>query len=176
VNFGVGALALSLYLANTGSATVNLAAYPLQILPLGVQNYDVAPGARLTESADLGDLAVYDTWVQGPNGFLAHAAGNAVTNLLAVEATLSITGSATHPTLSLQIANGGLVSVTAVVTGLSTSPQRVTLSGGQAKKLPFDPFANASGWYDLTVTLDGHSTYTRRFAGHLENGQPSITG
>jgi phospholipase C len=176
VNFSVGAAALSLHLANSGEATVNLAAYAQQLVVQAVHNYDVAAGAQLTKSVDLGDLAAYDTWVHGPNGFLAHAAGSGGTNLLGVEATLSITGSAADPALSLQIANAGLLSVTAQITDLSGASQSVVVAGGSDQSLAFDPSTVASGWYDLTVTLDGYPGYARRFAGHLENGLPSITG
>jgi phospholipase C len=32
------------------------------------------------------------------------------------------------------------------------------------------------GWYDIAVTLDKFATFRRRFAGHVEDGTPSITG
>jgi phospholipase C len=31
------------------------------------------------------------------------------------------------------------------------------------------------GWYDLTVTVEGHSQFEHRYAGHLENGEDSIS-
>jgi phospholipase C len=175
-NFSVGALTLSVQLANMGTATVNLAAHPLQIVPLGIQNYDVAAGATLTGSVDLGDLAAYDTWVYGPNGFLARAAGDLASNVIGVEATLSITGSDSDPALSLAIANPGLSTVTAQVTDLAGTVQVVPVASGSTQSDGYDPVADASGWYDLTITLDGYPGFTRRFAGHLENGQPSVTG
>ncbi len=30
-------------------------------------------------------------------------------------------------------------------------------------------------WYDLTVTADGDKAFLRRFAGHVENGQPGVS-
>jgi hypothetical protein len=34
----------------------------------------------------------------------------------------------------------------------------------------------SGGWYDLTVTASTDASWSQRFVGHLENGQPSITG
>jgi hypothetical protein len=34
----------------------------------------------------------------------------------------------------------------------------------------------AHGWYDVTVTIDIDASWSQRFTGHLENGQPGITG
>jgi phospholipase C len=31
------------------------------------------------------------------------------------------------------------------------------------------------GWYDLTVSVDSDSLFERRLAGHLENGEDSIS-
>jgi hypothetical protein len=32
------------------------------------------------------------------------------------------------------------------------------------------------GWYDLTVTVASAPSWSRRYAGHLENDQPGVTG
>jgi phospholipase C len=34
----------------------------------------------------------------------------------------------------------------------------------------------SSGWYDFTVTVSTDASWSRRFTGHLENGQASVTG
>jgi len=51
-----------------------------------------------------------------------------------------------------------------------------TLGIEVAVTITVDPLAEDDGWYDLSVTLDTHDEYLRRFAGHLENGKPSVTG
>ncbi len=30
-------------------------------------------------------------------------------------------------------------------------------------------------WYDVSVTSDSDSTFLRRFAGHVENGEPGVS-
>jgi phospholipase C len=39
-----------------------------------------------------------------------------------------------------------------------------------------DPLASSNGWYDLTVTISGDGSWSRRYIGHLEDGTNSITG
>jgi phospholipase C len=39
-----------------------------------------------------------------------------------------------------------------------------------------DPLHGSGGWYDLTVTASTDASWSQRFVGHLENGQPSVTG
>jgi phospholipase C len=39
-----------------------------------------------------------------------------------------------------------------------------------------DPLASSGGWYDLSVTLAGDASWSRRYVGHLEDGTDSITG
>ncbi len=36
--------------------------------------------------------------------------------------------------------------------------------------------ADAHGWYDLDVTVDGDDTFRRRLMGHIENGRASVSG
>ncbi|WP_327321173.1 phospholipase C, phosphocholine-specific [Streptomyces sp. NBC_01210] len=41
----------------------------------------------------------------------------------------------------------------------------------------FNQFASgANGWYDFTVTVSNDSNWSQRFIGHIETGDPSITG
>ena len=46
----------------------------------------------------------------------------------------------------------------------------------QGKDHNIDPILSSGGWYDLTVTIDSDPAWSWRFTGHLENGQPSVTG
>jgi phospholipase C len=34
---------------------------------------------------------------------------------------------------------------------------------------------NSCGWYDFTVKINGSDKFTRRYAGRVETGKPSIT-
>ncbi|MEO8888897.1 MAG: hypothetical protein ABI301_05800 [Jatrophihabitantaceae bacterium] len=63
----------------------------------------------------------------------------------------------------------------AIVSGLERRPKRVPITPG-SHRIVADPIANAHGWYDITVELDGDEDFRQRFAAHLENGQNSVTG
>ena len=39
-----------------------------------------------------------------------------------------------------------------------------------------DPLGSSNGWYDLSVTIGGDSSWSRRYIGHLEDGSASVTG
>ena len=39
-----------------------------------------------------------------------------------------------------------------------------------------DPLASSNGWYDLSVTISGDASWSRRHTGHLEDGKASTTG
>ena len=55
-------------------------------------------------------------------------------------------------------------------------PRPVELPGQGDKVVTLDPLATSKGWYDLRMTLEGRPVFLRRFAGHLEDGRPSVTG
>ena len=33
-----------------------------------------------------------------------------------------------------------------------------------------------NGWYDVVATVDGDAAFRRRFAGHVETGEDSVSG
>lgn len=178
-NFEVEAGQLHFTMTNAGAATVALAVYANHLGAAGnVQNLDVAPGYSAGGSVALDPVtSAYDVWAHGPNGFLARASGDRGGNLLAVEAALALTGSPSHPALELTAINRGATAVTAQVTNLEGEVAVLDLPAhGGTGILRYDPLGGAHGWYDLTLTLKQDSTYLRRYAGHLENGQPSLTG
>lgn len=50
------------------------------------------------------------------------------------------------------------------------------LAPGERETVCFEPLRTSHGWYDLAASVGGDSAYLRRFAGHVENGRPSISG
>jgi len=56
--------------------------------------------------------------------------------------------------------------------------------GSPSKKIKLKPGTKTStllvlkkslGWYDYTLKVEGYEHYSRQYAGHVENGQDSIT-
>jgi len=83
-----------------------------------------------------------------------------------------------RPVLRLTVANTGQVALRAMIADLTDdgSPARVQVDPGRTHTEEIDAGNDANGWYDLRVTVDRDSAFSRRFAGHLENGENSRTG
>jgi phospholipase C len=171
-NVTVGTGALTVSLSNSGSQAVQLQVYDHGAATLPSQRIDVA--ATSHETAIVPAVDAYNIAVHGPNGFLREATGSETTH--GVEVTVTVAGSDRHPELALTLTKSTPGTVMATIDGLGgASPRRVALSHG-VRSIGVDPLALHHGWYDLSVTLDSHSEYLRRFAGHLENGRSSVTG
>jgi phospholipase C len=143
--------------------------------------YDVATRG----SAGPIDLAIagpYDVTVHGPNGLLSHFAGNTLTSGAGVEVVADV---AHGGELRLTASNGTRDDVRLRVRDLlprtgeygdEGKSTTVWLAAGERETLRFDPLQTAHGWYDLSVTIPSDPSYVRRFAGHLDSGQPDATG
>jgi phospholipase C len=123
---------------------------------------------------------LYDVWVHGPNGFLRHATGTAVSSATGIEMTLALTGAGDHPRVRLTLTNPSAQAATLRLVGIGAkgagqTELTVNVAAHGHATLDLDPLRSYIGWYDFVVALAGHPEYKRRFAGHLENGQPSRT-
>ncbi|MFG2520318.1 phosphocholine-specific phospholipase C [Streptomyces sp. NPDC048527] len=113
----------------------------------------------------------YDLTVHGPNGFLRAFKG---TNT-AAEPGLTARHDASTGNLTLTLTNptGGDVHLT-VTNAYGGQPQTYTVRAGATVTQTVDLRAT-NRWYDLKVTADSDSTYLRRLAGHVENGQAGVS-
>ena len=123
----------------------------------------------------------YDLTIVGPNRFLRHFTGDVhgAHRTAQVEATYQHDGSGGRPKLVLELTNDGSKAVTFRVAAQHYSDDRprtyhVPPHGSVQHRI--NPFAAAHGWYDLSVTIAGDNSWSRRYTGHLENGANSITG
>jgi phospholipase C len=165
---------VAIALANTGTAALQFGVYPAGQQP---SQHDVA--ARGNATVTVPAAGGYDVTVHAPNGFLREFAGQP-TDRVEVTVTPAATGSADRePALRVAIDNHGLTTVT-VVEARSGVKFRVVAGATVTRTLGS---AGTGGWYDLTATTDvaaanpaGNSAFRRRFAGHLETGEPSVTG
>jgi phospholipase C len=142
--------------------------------------YTVDPSHSVSASIGIGD-GRYDLTVVGPNRFLRHFTGDAGGAGRAAQARLviheSISGK--HPYLELELVNTGDSAVTFTVGANDYStdrPKTYRVPAHSRTRHLVDPFAPGHGWYDLTVTLSSDSSWSRRYVGHLENGDDSVTG
>lgn len=170
-NLGLHGSTIQVTLGNQGSAAVQLQVYDL-VSGAPAQRIDVAAGKTASASVAAGHS--YDVAVYGPNGFLREAKGTPAAS--GMDSWLRIGGTRAHPVLQLSISNWTRHAIHATVAGIGASSTRVTVWPGTPRTLDIDPYAHKHGWYDLVVRVDDHPVFLRRFAGHLENGAPSITG
>jgi phospholipase C len=164
-------------------ASATLAEYP---------NVDLFPGqftvagsnrfnATSPATVDVGTPGAYDITVVSANRFLRHFTGNLTKAGAAasVSAAYYEGGFENAPTLIFELANHGRSDLTFTITHNQYSSQRpesVKVRPGSLEKIVIDPLAGSFGWYDVTITLDSDSTWSQRYTGHVENGEPSITG
>lgn len=170
-NVGLGNGQVVVQMSNDGTRALQLSVYAHHAVSENVQRIDVsAHGSSAATVPFDAATGAYNIEIHGPNGFLRIAAGAAAHT--AVEATLDLVG--TRLRLSIRNTTGQSQSVN--VSGLHGNPHRLDIGSGITETVMLDPIQKNHGWYDLTVTLDGQAEFTRRFAGHVEDGNASRTG
>jgi phospholipase C len=168
---------------NNLGTSQTLAAYPNADLFPG--QYTVAGSKKLTATTpatlDVGTPGTYDITVVSANRFLRRFTGDLTKagSAAGVSVAYYEGGFEQAPTLILELANHGKPDLTYTITHTqypSQGTKSYKVLAGQPEKVVIDPLAGSHGWYDLTITIDGDSTWSQRYTGHLETGEPSITG
>jgi phospholipase C len=156
----------------TGTITLALANSGPQALQFGV--YAAGRPAARQDVPGQGHAAVvlpvtgaFDIAVHTANGFLREFAGGATGSPVEVAVTVSGRG------LRLSLTNPAGAATTVRISGSGQQEVRVPAHGLVVREVDLHA---EHGWYDLTVTVPGDAAYRRRFAGHVETGQPSVTG
>jgi phospholipase C len=150
---------------------------PTRPVPLAVytgaapSQHLVDPGA--TETVPVPTSAGYDVAVRGPNGFMTRFLGTAVNPEPAV--SLALTGGGAAPALQLDITNPGPAPALFQLANALGTTRTITITPGTTFTQRLDPLRDTHGWYDLALTRENDPTFTRRFAGHLENNTPTLT-
>jgi phospholipase C len=116
----------------------------------------------------------YNLSVYGPNGFLRECTGSITppAELLVVTERYD----AARMCVGLLLHNPGPSAATITVRdnayGNPVRTYRLAVDGRHEDSWEL---AATTGWYDLSVSCDLDPDYVRRFAGHVENGMPSIS-
>ena len=159
----------------------SLADYPAKFP--GQHTVQASTSARTEPTVVDVDIAAghYDLTVVGPNRFLRHFTGDITAAGASAQAVALYYdgGFGPRPKLLLRLSNTGPTSVTFTVTSQNYSadrPQTYHVSARGTVVHPVNALKTSHGWYDLTVTISSDRSWSRRYVGHLENGQPSITG
>lgn len=170
---------LKLTFANTGAQGAHFYVYGTNRTD-GPWRYTVEAGKSLEASFDLTPTAgVYAFEVYGPNGFVRKFAGNSMLSQPAAAAAQADIHT------EYDVANGNLL---LKFTSTGRAPAHLTITdnayGARTRSVIVLPHASAieawnlapsHHWYDLTVTNSADKSFSRRLAGHVENGKPSIS-
>jgi phospholipase C len=110
----------------------------------------------------------YDLSVHGPNGFFRRFAGGG-------PAVLDVEPSYGGYSVVLKLHNGSSRRVEVTVQDrYGSRPIRLSPRPYETERHAWS-LVRTHGWYDLTVTIQGDGTFEYRYAGHLENGEDSIS-
>ena len=164
-----GATSFSIHFRNSGAAA---GVFHVRSADAAQQphSYTVEPGKQLTDSWDF--TSGYDLSVHGPNGFFRFKGSAGGLQIgLAIQALYG----PRHDEIALEVENRNSAPADVTVSDRYSSPSTtMTFAPGAAKALQF-PVERTRGWYDLTVSVQGDPQFEYRYAGHLENGEASIS-
>ncbi|MFI2347692.1 phosphocholine-specific phospholipase C [Streptomyces sp. NPDC019443] len=138
----------------------------------GPWTYTAAAGKNLSDTWNTAySKGVYDLSVYGPNGFLRTFRGPGTTAGPEVTARhIASSGS-----VELTMTNAGSADCHLTLTNAySGQKQTFTVRAGGRVVHTVD-LRGSKRWYDLSVVSDTNRTFLRRFAGHVENGQPGVS-
>ncbi|MEK7887992.1 phospholipase C, phosphocholine-specific [Burkholderia contaminans] len=175
-----GAAKLRIEFANRGNQGAHFHVYATNRTD-GPWRYTV--GARRVLHADF-DLTVtngaYTFAVYGPNGFVRVFSGNvsapAAPHRNPAQPEVKAGYDVANGNLYLKLRNHGGAHVTLTLTdnAYGAPSRQVTLHGGDERVEQW-MLASSHQWYDVTVSDGAAGTFSRRFAGHVENGRPSYS-
>ncbi|MFI9625650.1 phosphocholine-specific phospholipase C [Streptomyces sp. NPDC052042] len=166
-------------LGNTGRSSAHFVLYPYAGEFPVPQHRDVKGTAQWAVPVN---GSVYRFTVTGPNGFRREFAGPAEGGATA-GAEVASRIDAHERDLHLTLRNDGRTALTFTVRPLGYVDEAdlrdwtrtVKVKPGRSRAVVHSA-ADAHGWYDLEVTVDGEGGFRRRLMGHIENGRASVSG
>jgi phospholipase C len=139
----------------------------------GPRSYTVESGKRLADS--WGFTSGYDLSVYGPNGFFRHFKGTAGGEQAGLVIRASYGSHHDEDKIVLTLQNPGSAPAKVTVSDrYSSRSTALTIAPAATKTLQLS-LHRTRGWYDLTVAVDNDGAFEYRYAGHLENGEASIS-
>jgi phospholipase C len=159
---GSGSLKVSLL--NDGPLGAHFQAR-LLVPPAPPRSYTVGAGDRLT--ADWPAVGAYDVELHGPNSLFRRFTGDRSRDHTAV------TIHERNGAISVLVTTERPATVVLANALAPRHPRRASLRAGHQHRFEI-PLRETGGWYDVTVSVEG-TTFARQFAGHVENGTPSIS-
>lgn len=171
---------VQLRFTNTGTAGAVFHVYDQLHLERIPRRYTVEAGKLLNGNWDtLLDQGRYDLWVLGPNGFHRHFKGNvaALSQFFAPAPEVRLAYLPGSSEIQIELRNSGKSPCTFIISQNAYNkdgPWHYVVKPGETAK-PRWSLASSGRWYDFSVTVDSDSSFVRRFAGLVENGNPGFS-
>ncbi len=166
-----GALAndgFHLVFANRGGAAAAFQVYATDA-GAGPWFYTVAAGGDLSDVIALPN-GPFNVAVHGANGFFRRYKGQGM-DVAAPTSVLKQAGDQ----LVVAVANPGERPATVIFTSAYGGKPEIRVLAPKAKAEAAFPLKPSAHWYDVEVTWRDNPEYLRRFAGHMETGQASLS-
>lgn len=174
--------AIELCFANRGAAGAVFHVYDRRHLDRVPRRYTVEAGKQLRGSWPLdGDAGQYDLWVIAPNGFHRHFTGRAAAAGPGPrpDAGAELELAYVHGDLEVTLHNRGgepcqfQLSHNAYAHALG-GPISVRVPAGASRRHRF-ALRGSARWYDVSARVLGAPSFSRRFAGRVENGRDGLS-
>ncbi|MDO5692043.1 MAG: phospholipase C, phosphocholine-specific [Pseudomonadota bacterium] len=168
-----------LLFANSGSAAAVFHVYDRLHLDGAPRRYMVEAGKQLEDAwSTAQDAGAYDLWVLGANGYHRRFTGK--TTALTADAALpeiQVCYEIEGGNVYVHLKNDGKKPCTFTVQARAyrkDGPWTRTVAPGATAQLDWN-LAESQRWYDFEVRCDADGSWSRRFAGRVETGQPGVT-
>jgi phospholipase C len=160
---------------NAGEAGAVFHVYDRLALNQIPRRYTVEAGKQL--KGRWATAGAYDLWVLGPNGFHRHIVGDVRSAAGAGAPEVIVRADRKAGELVIDLVNNGAQPCTFqfAANKYATNKLPDVRVPARARSTVRLPLASSANWYDYSVRVIGVAGWLRRFAGHLENGLPSIS-
>jgi phospholipase C len=172
----LAAKTVKLMFSNTGTHAAVFHVYDKLNLEAIPRRYMVEVGKQLDDVWNT-STGKYDLWVLGPNGFHRGFAGD-LTKSAQVEslAEVRVCVEECDPKIYLKVRHDASKPAKLMVKANAYLPNKTwnIETTSTEKELNWN-MSDFGGWYDFTVTIEGDSSFKRRFAGRIETGKDSFS-
>ncbi len=169
---------VGLRFVNEGEAGAVFHVYNRRALAEAPRRYTVEPGKHLDGVWTTTAGSAYDLWVLGPNGLHRHFTGaTPMAGSTAARPDIRVSSDRANGELNVQLINEGNTACTFVLQALkydSSAAREIAVPARSTQALRL-PLADSHHWYDQGVRVKSLAGWSRRFAGHLETGEASIS-
>lgn len=146
-----------------------------------VWDYAAAAGKAVADNWKIQDFenGIYHLQVYGPNGFFREFIGSSkepmVTTRTGYEPVRGASARLSNK-LVLTFGNGETIPQTVVITDNAyKQPQKAVIVQPRQENVTLIDTVKNHGWYDFTITVKGHTSFSKRYAGRIETGASGKT-